>query len=93
MSYTADFKLLKAGHRCSSTYTTLGSVYAVEDCAKLCRDTKGCQFFIIQNNGGKESCYWQHTLDPSCSEGWIEANFDFYGLFFTTEGILKHIKI
>ena len=73
--------LLKRNAKCKSTAKVLATGLSyVKECAKLCKDTDGCQFFIFGNkNTKKGECSWARTAYGDCQEGWQNDVYDFYG--------------
>ena len=78
--FGTGYALIKSNHECNSLDTKLGHADTLTECITLCRNKRGCKYFVYENNGGVESCWWEHTTDASCPEGWEEDAFDFYEL-------------
>lgn len=76
----ADFKLLKTGNECHSDDTKLGEVPNAKACANLCYHQRACRYFSVGNDGGHENCFWEHTKDSSCQEGFDQDTYDFYAM-------------
>ena len=74
--------LLKRNAKCKSTIQVLATgLNYVKECAELCKNKDGCQFFMFGNkNTKKGECSWARTAYGDCQEGWQEDEYDFYGL-------------
>ena len=82
--FLEDYELIKPGHQCKSSDTLLGKrlrpFSSVERCANICRKIEGCKYFVVENDGGFETCWRENTTSSSCPEGWESSAFDFYKL-------------
>ena len=82
--------LLKRNVKCKSKTEELATdLNYVKECAELCKNKDGCQFFIFGNkNTKKGKCSWARTAYDDCQEGWQKDDYDFYGF----KGILEQYK-
>ena len=74
------YELIKSNHECKSSDTKLGIPNTLTECMRMCKNKRGCKYFLYENDGVPESCWWEHTTDSSCPEGWEAKAFDFYEL-------------
>jgi len=81
----SDWTLVKANHECGSGDESLKwGVDSVDDCADLCRNKVGCNFFDFGYGAGwggkKGRCYMEYTKSAACTEGFQPDKYYFYAL-------------
>ena len=70
--------MVERGEECKSDDKWLGKYNTPTECAKACKENKGCKFFIFGTGSKTGKCYWEKTLNAACPEGWYENDYDFY---------------
>eukprot|EP01001_Neometanema_parovale_P005901 NODE_22_length_4339_cov_431.329934_g20_i0.p1 GENE.NODE_22_length_4339_cov_431.329934_g20_i0~~NODE_22_length_4339_cov_431.329934_g20_i0.p1 ORF type:complete len:1325 (+),score=331.29 NODE_22_length_4339_cov_431.329934_g20_i0:54-4028(+) len=84
--YVVPYQLIRAGARCKSGDSYLGTFNTAALCATTCIKTTGCKNFIynsMDQNTGENKCYWEkpNTADGKyCGEGWdtTQLGWNFY---------------
>jgi len=78
------YTLKRLDAECDSSDTYLGKAKSEAKCARLCKQTTGCFFFIFGKKGDKGKCYWEKTSGSNCPEGWDKDTYDFYAITVCT---------
>ena len=84
---SADYSLVKSGVECESEDQNLGDKDSLSECAKACRETSECRYFIFGTGDKEGGCWWEKAENKDCPKGWEEDQYDFY------EMISKFLRI
>ena len=79
-SAVASFDLVGSAVECLSNDTLLGNVLTPAGCARRCKSTPGCEFFVSGFGDKAGRCYQEYTANETCIEGWEVDLYDFYKL-------------
>jgi len=77
---SAFYDLVRTGVECLSNDTLLAEVLTPAGCARRCKSTPGCEFFIHGFGAKAGRCYQEYTASETCIEGWEDDLYDFYKL-------------
>ena len=85
----AAFEVVREGHECGSANLARGlfggdgassATGGLQECANACFVEDGCAFFVYGVGGEAGRCWQETTVDSTCAEGWVAADYNFYRL-------------
>ena len=72
--------LIEKKAECKSGDEDLGKMKSIEQCAKACKNTDHCYFFIYGYGKKEGRCFWEKATNVICEEGWKTNLYNFYAL-------------